>query len=119
MSWAKAFAPDPNAHIIFCGYSSESTLASKIRFGDRIVSIEGEMVENNANITELVSFSSHASREELIDYYINTLRFNKLLLVHGDFDNKVIFAQELQDKLASQGKSSRVIATNMDTKVYI
>lgn len=119
VSWAKAFAPDPNAHIIFCGYSSESTLASKIRFGDRMVSIEGEMVENNANITELVSFSSHASREELIEYYTESLRFNKLLLVHGDFDNKVVFAQELQDKLASQGKSSRVIAVNSDTKTYI
>lgn len=119
VSWAKAFVPDPNAHIIFCGYSSESTLASKIRFGDKMVSIEGEMVENNANITELVSFSSHASREELVDYYVNALRFNKLLLVHGDFDNKVTFAQELQDKLASQGKSSRVIAVNMDTKIYI
>ena len=119
VSWAKTFAPDPNAHIIFCGYSSESTLASKIRFGDKMVSIEGEMVENNANITELVSFSSHASREELIEYYTESLRFNKLLLVHGDFDNKVTFAQELQDKLASQGKSSRVIVANMDTKVFI
>lgn len=119
VSWARAFAPDPNAHIIFCGYSSESTLASKIRFGDKMLSIEGEMVENNANITELVSFSSHASREELVDYYVNALRFNKLLLVHGDFDNKVIFAQELQDKLAFQGKSSRVIAVNVDTKIYI
>ena len=59
------------------------------------------------------------NKEELIDYYINALRFNKLLLVHGNFDSKVTFAQELQDKLASQGKSSRVIATNMDTKVYI
>lgn len=119
VSWAKAFAPDPNAHIIFCGYSSDSTLASKIRFGDKMVSIEGEMVENNANITELVSFSSHASREELIEYYTKSLRFNKLLLVHGDFDNKVIFAQELQDRLVSQGKSSRVAAVNADTKIYI
>ena len=119
VSWAKAFAPDSNAHIIFCGYSSDSTLASKIRFGDKMVSIEGEMVENNANITELISFSSHASREELIEYYTESLRFNKLLLVHGDFDNKVTFAQELQDKLASQGKSSRIVATNMDTKVFI
>lgn len=119
VSWAKAFAPNPNAHIIFCGYSSDSTLASKIRFGDKMVSIEGEMVENNANITELISFSSHASREELIEYYTKSLRFNKLLLVHGDFDNKVIFAQELQDKLVKQGKSSRVIAVNADTKTYI
>ena len=77
------------------------------------------MVENNANITELVSFSSHASREDLTEYYTERLRFNKLLLVHGEYENKVTFAKELQDKLASNGKSARVIAVNADTKIYI
>ena len=119
VSWAKAFAPDPNAHIIFCGYSSQNTLASQIRYGQAKITIDGEMVENNANITELVSFSSHASREDLTEYYTERLRFNKLLLVHGEYENKVTFAKELQDKLASNGKSARVIAVNADTKIYI
>ena len=81
--------------------------------------IDGDLVDNNANITELVSFSSHASRESLTEYYTERLRFNKLLLVHGEYENKVTFAQELQDKLASQGKSSRVVAVNADSKVQI
>ena len=104
---------------MFCGYSSENTLASKIRFGENKINIDGDVVENNANITELVSFSSHASRDELIDYYVNTLRFNKLCLVHGNYENKVEFANALQDELIKQGKSSRVICTQQDQKVFI
>lgn len=118
VSWAKSFLPDGNAHIIFCGYSSQNTLASKIRFGDKKITIDGDIFENNANITELTSFSSHASREELIDYYVNSIRFDKLCLVHGDFENKVEFANTLQDKLGKQGKSGRVIAIQQDTKIY-
>lgn len=119
VSWAKALLPDPNAHIMFCGYSSENTLASKIRFGDKKINIEGDVIENNANITELVSFSSHASRDELIDYYTNTLRFNKLCLVHGNYENKVEFASTLQDELIKQGKSSRVVCTQQNQKIIL
>lgn len=119
VSWAKALLQDRNAHIMFCGYSSENTLASKIRFGENKINIEGDVVENNANITELVSFSSHASRDELIDYYANTLRFNKLCLVHGNYENKVDFVNTLQDELIKQGKSSRVVAVNQDQRIYI
>ena len=55
----------------------------------------------------------------MIDYYTETLRFDKLLLAHGEYENKVTFAQELQEKLVSQGKSSRVVAVNQDSKLYI
>ena len=119
MSWAKALLPDRNAHILFCGYSSENTLASKIRFGENKINIEGDVVENNANITELVSFSSHASRDELTDYYTNQCRFNKLCLVLGNYENKVEFANTLQDELIKQGKSSRVVCTQQDQRIFI
>ncbi len=117
VGWAKAMIPDPNAHIIFCGYSSENSIASQIRYGKKEVAIDGDLVENKANITELVSFSSHASYEELMEYY-NKLQYNKIALVHGEMEGKVKFAQTLQQSLIEQGKSARVIATNADTKIY-
>lgn len=117
VSWAKAIIPDPKAHIIFCGYSSESSLASQIRFGQKEISIDGDLVPNNCNITELVSYSSHASYEELMDYYGNVLVYDKIALVHGEFEGKVAFANTLQNSLIAQGKSSRVIATNADSKI--
>ena len=75
-------------------------------------------MQNNANIVELVSFSSHANYEELMDYYANQCRYDKIALVHGDMKYKPDFARKLQDKLVEQGKSSRVICTNEDTKIY-
>lgn len=118
VGWAKALIPNSNAHIIFCGYSSENSIASQIRFGEKQILIDGELVDNKANITELVSFSSHASYEELMNYY-ERLHYNKIALVHGEMEGKVAFANVLQQKLIDQGKSARVIATNMDTKIYI
>ena len=118
ISWAKALIPDRNAHIIFCGYSSQNTLASQIRYGEREIMIDGDLVPNNCNITELVSYSSHASYEELMGYYGNVLVYDKIALVHGEFELKVAFANSLQNNLIAQGKSSRVVAVNADSKIY-
>lgn len=118
MEWLKFVLPNSNNAILFCGYSGENNLAYQIRHGDSVVNVDGEIVENKANIIELVSFSSHASYQELMDYYANELRYDKILLVHGNMDNKVNFANVLQNKLIEQGKSSRVVAANMDTKIF-
>ena len=83
------------------------------------VNIDGVNVANKANITELRSFSSHASYDELIDYLTNQCRFNKLCLVHGNYENKVEFANTLQDGLIKQGKSSRVVCTQQDQRIFI
>lgn len=118
VEWAKTILPNSNNTILFCGYSSENTLATQIRYGNKSINIDGTIVQNNANIVELVSFSSHANYEELMDYYTNQCRYDKIALVHGDMKYKPDFARKLQDKLVEQGKSSRVICTNEDTKIY-
>lgn len=118
VSHLKTILPNPLNTILFVGYSGENNLASQIKSGQKYVTVDGVELRNNAKIVDLRSFSSHASREELMDYYANMCRYNKLCLVHGEFEGKVIFAQELKDVLVEQGKSSRVIATNADSKVY-
>ena len=92
-------------------------MASQIRYGDQIININGVYVENNANIIELVSYSSHANFQELFDYYINQCLYNKLALVHGNNSYKTEFGDLIQNELIIQGKSSRVIITNIDTKI--
>ena len=114
----KSILPNPQCTVLFVGYSGENNLASQIKSGQKTVVVDGVELRNNAKIIDLRSFSSHASREELMDYYSNMCRYNKLCLVHGEFEGKVIFAQELKDTLVSEGKSSRVIAINADSKIY-
>lgn len=118
MNHLKTALSNPKNHLIFVGYAGDNNLASQIKSKQKEVIIDGVSIPNRINITELRSFSSHASYEELIDYYTNQCRFNKLALVHGEYSNKVEFAHTLQDILSNQGKSSRVIAVNADTKIY-
>ena len=114
----KTVLKDPRNHILFVGYAGENNLASQIKENIKEVMVDGELIQNNANITELRSFSSHASYEELIDYYAQ-LKYNKLALVHGDEKNKPEFANVLQNKLIENGNSARVICTNKNQKIYI
>jgi len=118
MAHLKTALSNPNNHLIFIGYAGENNLASQIKSGQKEVIIDGDVVKNKANITELRSFSSHASYEELLEYY-SVCRYNKLCLVHGNFADKVTFTHTLQERLISQGKSSRAIATAEGQKIYI
>lgn len=118
LSHLTTILPNPNNTICFVGFSGENNLAAKIKSNEPFVEINGAVIENKAKIVDLRSWSSHASYEELMDY-LTTLRYNKVCLVHGNMDGKVEFAKTLKEKLVEQGKSSRVIAANMDTKVYI
>ena len=110
--------PNKNNTIMFIGYAGEQNLASRIKSNEPFVEVNGVVIENKAKIVELRSFSSHASYEELMDYYTE-IPYNKICLVHGEMNGKVEFAKALKDKLASNGKSARVIAVNADTKIYI
>ena len=53
----------------------------------------------------------------LSEVYANVLTYDKLVLVHGEQEGKISFASTLQQNLINQGKSSRVIASNMDSKI--
>lgn len=110
--------PNGNNTIMFIGYAGEQNLASRIKANEPFVEVNGVVIENKAKIVELRSFSSHASYEELMAYYTE-IPYNKICLVHGEMNGKVEFAKILKNKLASNGKSARVIAVNADTKIYI
>ena len=118
MSHLKTALPNPKNHVMFIGYSGDNNLASQIKMGQKEVKVDGELVSNKANITELRSFSSHCSYEELMDYY-SKCRFDKLALVHGDYSDKPAFAQTLQDKLHDQAKSSKVVCVNAEQRIFI
>ena len=117
MNHLKTALPSDKNCIMFIGYAGDNNLASQIKSGQKAVNVDGIMVENRANIVELRSFSSHASYEHLMQYYGEELRYNKIALHHGEFEGKVGFGHELQERLIKQGKSSRVIVTNADSKI--
>lgn len=114
----KTLLTNKNNAILFCGYSGENTLATQIKHGAKQIKVDGELVENNAQIYCLNSFSSHSNYEQLMKYY-QSLQYKKLYLVHSAFDTKVEFADELEKKLHDKGNPAKAIATNADTKIYV
>lgn len=117
-SWLKAFVNRKDTHLVFIGYCPSEGIASDIKSNKKEINIDGELVKNNCNYTELRSFSSHADYYGLLDFY-SALNCDCLCLVHGEQNGKVEFAKTLKEKLVNQGKSSRVIAVNEDSKIYL
>lgn len=117
VAWVKKLLPDADSHVIFCGYSAEDTIAQKIKDDkdNRFIKIDGQILANKCGITILNSFSSHACREELMSVY-RKAQYNRLVLVHSDFDSKCVFAEELRGHLADDGRTSRVVTANEGLK---
>ena len=120
VSWVKRLLPGEKNHICFCGYAAEDSLAYMIKHAEaeQRLMVDGESVRNNAGITSLFSFSSHACRKELMDLY-TAARYGTLCLVHSDEKGKLEFASELKEKLAADCRSSKVVATTAGYHVYI
>jgi len=102
--------------ILFCGYSTEGTLAWDIKKGQKkTLKIGGKKVPNCATIVSLNSFSSHMQHNELLEYYSN-IQCNKIYLVHGQQKEKVKFAQELRNRLAEKVKTTQVVCANKSSE---
>ena len=116
---ASKLLPDRDNHIIFVGYSVENSLASKIKSQKtKTLKIDGKYVPCRCGITDLKSFSSHATYENLIETYTSG-NFDKIALVHGNFNTKLSFCQDLQEELSKRNKTSRVICVNKDTEILL
>lgn len=116
---ASQLLPNKDNHIIFVGYSVENSLASKIKSKKtKTLKIDGKHVPCRCGITDLRSFSSHATYENLIETYTSG-NFDKIALVHGNFNTKLSFCQDLQKELSKRNKTSRVICVNKDTEILL
>lgn len=118
LSHLKTILPNSKNCVLFCGYSGDSTLATEIKHGIKEIKLDGELIANRAQIYCLNTFSSHANYAQLMEYY-KGLSFDKLCLVHGSFGDKVKYANTLQQEIGKQGKSSKVVCINEDSRVYI
>lgn len=117
VTWVKQCLDKTKNTIAFCGYSSTDSVASKIKSGElKHIKIDKRNVRNKANILIMNSFGSHMDYNQLIDYY-TTVPYNKIALVHGDFDKKVKFSEVLKEELSKVNRSNRVICTTEGSKV--
>lgn len=110
--WAHSMLPRVNDRIIFCGFAAENSLASIIKEGkQKTVTISGGRVKNKCQVTDLHSFSSHMQKDSLLKTYGAT-ECEKIVLIHGEMNGKLEFAQELQEEISKNDNTSKVIVAN-------
>jgi metallo-beta-lactamase family protein len=91
--------------ILFVGYCAPETLGRRIRDGAPVVPIFGEPYEVRARVEVMDSFSGHADRSELIDYFRRiTGSLKQVWLVHGEPEQSAALATALQ----AEGKAGSI-----------
>lgn len=99
--WADILIPNAKDSIVFVGFTANNTYGYKVR---------NYLVPNiKCNITELHSFSSHIQYYEMLSYY-TSINCQTVYLVHGNLENKQIFAKTLKAKFEKLNKSTKVVA---------
>ncbi|MFB6190350.1 MAG: beta-CASP ribonuclease aCPSF1 [Candidatus Nanohaloarchaea archaeon] len=85
LSYLKEFAPDEKNAMIFVGYQASGTLGNKIQSGRSTVSIDGQRVPINLDVSTVSGFSAHSDRQQIINFCKN-LRSSpdQVLTNHGE-----------------------------------
>lgn len=112
----KAVIPNPNATVLFVGFSTQGSLASLLKDNKvQSVTIDTKEYKCRCASYSLKSMSGHAPFKQLVDYYasINT---NKIVLHHGSDTAKENLANALKKELEKKCKSTRVVIANSSLK---
>lgn len=112
----KQLIPNPNATVLFVGYSSEGSLASLLKDNKiKSVTIDQKEYKCRCSSYSLKSMSGHAPFKQLVDYY-SSIPCNKIILHHGSVSAKDTLAKELRKKIEKQCKTTRVVIANSSLK---
>lgn len=90
---------DKNSTVLFVGYCTPESLGGKLRSGAKKVKIFGEEYKVNINVEIMDEYSGHADQHELIQFlqYAKSNKLNKIFLVHGEDEAKLIFKKKLEE----------------------
>lgn len=118
-SWLQHTVGDSNNTVVFVGFSSEDSLAGVLKDGKKkIIEIDGVEVKNKIKVVNLMSFSSHAQHNELLQYY-SDMNCKMAFLVHGNKESQYVFAQQLLDEYSKKSKTTKVFIPQMNDVVEI
>lgn len=112
----KALISNPNATILFVGFSTDGSLASLLKDNKRkTITIDTKEYPCRCASYSLKSMSGHMPFYQLLDYY-SSINCNKIILHHGSQESKDIFAEALKKELENKCKTTRVIIANSSLK---
>ena len=112
----KAVIPNPNATVLFVGFSTPGSLASLLK-DNKVQSITIDTKEYKCRCASysLKSMSGHAPFSQLVDYY-TSINTPKIVLHHGSTKAKETLTDALRKELENKCKSTRVVIANSSLK---
>lgn len=120
--WAKIILPNNKNLIVFTGYSVDGSLATKIKqhgkTNQKTVKIDKSIILMNCQVLELNSFSSHASRRDLINYIMQTNTSDYICFVHGNQNAKLELAEDVGKRLEDECLSTKVLIPKKNQVIY-
>lgn len=110
---------DPNATVLFVGFSTEGSLASLLKDNKRkSVTIDQKEYPCRCASYSLKSMSGHAPFYQLIENYTD-VNCQKIILHHGSKKAKETLKKALEKELEKKCKSTRVVIANSSLKFTI
>jgi predicted metal-dependent RNase len=108
--------------IVFTGYSSPTSLASRLK--EKIINpnkknilIEKTNYCFNCEVVELKTFSSHIQRQELINLIKEMNVTDKIILVHGEQEGRKDLAKDAMEECMKINKTTRVISAERNMRI--
>lgn len=87
---------DPKSAFLIVGYCSPETAGGILKNGATTLKMQGEVLNVNARIANMDSFSAHGDRKEILDNIGNQKStVKRIFLVHGEYDTQQQFAEYL------------------------
>lgn len=115
----KACVSNPNATILFVGFSTEGSLASLLKDPKRkSITIDQKDYHCRCSSYSLKSMSGHAPFNQLVENY-TAINCQKIVLHHGSNTAKEILKKALDEEFSKQCKSTRVVIANSSLKFTV
>lgn len=112
----KAVIPDPNATVLFVGFSTPGSLAAILRDNKtKSITIDDKEYKCRCASYSLKSMSGHMPFNQMLQTYTD-FNCNKIVLHHGSTEAKEIFAKTLKSELEKKCKTTRVVISNSSLK---
>lgn len=97
-SYLKRYLGNPANTLLIISFQPEGSLGKKLSQGEKIVEVDGLKMKVKANVTSILSFSSHGDRAFLFNW-IETIKKpypKKVFVVHGEEESSESLAQALE-----------------------
>ncbi len=98
------YLPDPTTRLLIIGYLAQGTLGRTLYEGAKEVTIFGQRIEVHAKLSAIGAFSAHGDKNKLTHWLKpeDGVMPKKVFLVHGDAEDKELFASHLRHELGTE-----------------